>query len=267
MKKVLFIIAMLATTPALALNVEKSIKEIKEDLSVLQRQMYQGNSKNEAINDGTLEEDFRKLVGKVDTLEHKIDNLNSKIDMINKDIDIRISLIENKPIKQAAAPVAHKKEKFVAKVADKAPKTITGDDINSNELKPIVSSDVKVIYKEGMDAINAKSYDLAEQKFNYILTNFSKDKLAGNAQYWIGEVYYAKKDYKNSALAFAKGYQNYKNGNKSADSLLKLGMSMKELSKKEEACAAFTSMKTEFPKAEKRVLDKASSEAKNLECK
>ena len=60
--------------------------------------------------------------------------------------------------------------------------------------------------------------------------------------------------------------KKYKNGNKGADSLFKLGMSMKELGKKAEACAAFVSMPKEFPKAETTLTEKAKKQASELKC-
>lgn len=48
---------------------------------------------------------------------------------------------------------------------------------------------------------------------------------------------------------------------------MKLGMSMRELKKKTEACVAFTSLPTEFPKAEAALLSRAKSEASKLNCK
>ena len=75
-----------------------------------------------------------------------------------------------------------------------------------------------------------------------------------------------RKDFAKAAVAFAKGYEKYK-GPKGPDSLLKLGMSMRELKKKTEACVAFMSLPTEFPKAEAALLSRAKSEASKLNCK
>ena len=86
-------------------------------------------------------------------------------------------------------------------------------------------------------------------------------------RYWLGETFYARKEYDKAAVAFAKGYQQYHSNAKAADSLLKLGMSMQGLKKTKEACAAFTSLYKEFPKAAKNLKDKASAEAKKLKCK
>ena len=158
------------------------------------------------------------------------------------------------------------KEKFAAPVAKDAPKSIVGDSIKGDDLKPLKGFDVKGIYQEGLEALKAGNDKLAEEKFNTILSRFPEDNLAGNAQYWLGEVYYGRKHFAKAAVAFAKGYEKYK-GPKGPDSLLKLGMSMRELKKKTEACVAFTSLPTEFPKAEAALLSRAKSEAAKLNCK
>ena len=157
-------------------------------------------------------------------------------------------------------------EKFAAPVAKDAPKSIVGDSIKGDDLKPLKGFDVKGIYQEGLEALKAGNDKLAEEKFNTILSKFPEDSLAGNAQYWLGEVYYGRKDFAKAAVAFAKGYEKYK-GPKGPDSLLKLGMSMRELKKKTEACVAFMSLPTEFPKAEAALLSRAKSEASKLNCK
>ncbi len=76
-----------------------------------------------------------------------------------------------------------------------------------------------------------------------------------------------REDYERSAVAFANCYENYKTGAKGDGCLLKLGISMKNIKKTEEACIAFKSLKDEFPKANKSLLDRADNEAKKLKCK
>ncbi len=91
--------------------------------------------------------------------------------------------------------------------------------------------------------------------------------MASNAQYWLGEVYYKDGNYAKAAVAFGKGYENYKNGNKGADSLYKLGLSMSMLGKDPEACAALKNVAVEFPKADAELKNKAKSQAQKLGCK
>ena len=70
------------------------------------------------------------------------------------------------------------------------------------------------------------------------IQRYPNDSLAGNAQYWLGETYYVRKDYNNAAAVFAEGYQKYPKGGKAADNLLKLGMALGQLGQKTDACRA-----------------------------
>ena len=63
----------------------------------------------------------------------------------------------------------------------------------------------------------------AERSFKAYLQANPKGALAGNAQYWLGESYYARRDYQNAMTAFAEGYKTYKTSPKGPDNLLKLG--------------------------------------------
>lgn len=255
---------------------EEELAQLREDVTFLQRQVYNDNnssashltsSKNVSVQMGQFDELLRQVIGRTDELEHRIKKLNERLDMMNKDVDVRFKLLEGKPISGGGMSDLSEKAKFAAPVASDAPKSIVGDSIKGDDLKPLKGFDVKGIYQEGLEALKGGNDKLAEEKFNTILSRFQSDALAGNAQYWLGEVYYGRKDFTKAAVAFAKGYEKYKSGPKGADSLLKLGMSMRELKKIPEACAAFTSLAKEFPKAEKSLLDKAKTEAVKLKCK
>lgn len=245
----------------------QELSDVREDLKILQRQMYNDGGSDLVVTVGQLDELIRSTAGRLDELDHKIKQLDEKIDLINKDIDVRMKLLEGKKITGSGGGTVDNSSKFAAPVAQNAPQSIVGGSISNGDLKPIRKPTAAEIYQQGLEALKASDFAAAEENFNTVLNKYSKDKLAGNAQYWLGETYYARKDYSRAAVAFAKGYQGYKNSPKGADSLLKLGMSMQELGKKEEACAAFLSLKTEFPKAEKTLQNKATERAKNLGCK
>ena len=254
---------------------QTEIDQLKEDVQVLQRQLYRNqNGETEqaptnVVKWGQFDEDLRMMVGKLDEIEYKIKTINERIDMMNKDFDIRFKMLEGKPLSGVglgSASFADTK-KYAPKVAEGAPSSIVGAAIAKGDDLPVVKTkSADEIYKQAMQDLNAGKNDLAAQQFTSLMTKFPEHKLAANAQYWLGEAYYAKKDYAKAAVAFGKGLEKYKDGNKGADSLLKLGMSMRELGKKEEACMAFKSLATEFPKAEESVKQKATDFAKALEC-
>ncbi len=248
---------------------QQELEDIREDIKILQRRSYNNEDKGEAVVQvSRLDEQVRSTSGKLDELEYKIKQLDEKIDMINKDIDVRIKMLEGKKIDSSvSANIPDNTPKFSAPVAVDAPQSIVGGSISGGDLRPAIGDSAPEIYQVGLEALKANQYAEAEKAFTKVVTRFSEDRLAGNAQYWLGETFYARQEYDKAAIAFAKGYQQYHSNAKAADSLLKLGMSMKALKKNKEACAAFVSLPTEFPAAEKNIKDKAAAEKKNLGCK
>lgn len=248
---------------------QQELDDIREDIKILQRRAYNNEDKGDTVVQvSRLDEQVRSTSGKLDELEYKIKQLDEKIDMINKDIDVRMKLLEGKKIDSSvSADVPDNTPKFAAPVATEAPQSIVGGSISGGDLQPAKGDTAPEIYQSGLEALKANQYAEAEKAFTKVVTRFPNDKLAGNAQYWLGETFYARQEYDKAAITFAKGYQQYHDNAKAADSLLKLGMSMKALKKNKEACAAFVSLPTEFPKAEKIVKDKAAAEKKNLGCK
>lgn len=256
---------------------EAEVEALREDVKVLQREAYRAKNDNAlapgspadaALKIGELDENVRQLNGRIDELDYKVKSLDERLTMINRDIDVRIKMLEGAPISAAAAGgagIAAPKEKFGVPVAKNAPKSIVGDNIAaSNDLPDIKTKSASELYQSGLDALKNNNYNDAERYFDSVLRRFPKDKLAANAQYWLGEVYYGRKEYKEAAKAFGDGLKNYKDGAKGADSLLKLGMTFAMMDDAKSACTAFTSLKTEFPKASEEIKVRAAQEAAKL---
>ena len=100
----------------------------------------------------------------------------------------------------------------------------------------------QTLYQQGYGALLQKDYAGAEGAFRELVNAYPNDPLAGNAQYWIGETYYVRGQYKNAADAFLKGYKKYKSSEKAPDTLLKLGMALAELGQKDAACSTFNEL-------------------------
>src|SRR5215813_4668731 len=65
----------------------------------------------------------------------------------------------------------------------------------------------------------------ARELFQDFLGRYPKDELAANAQYWLGETYYAEKKWNDAIVEFQKVIKDYKGSDKAPDALLKIGMS------------------------------------------
>lgn len=278
MKKHLLFLASLFLFPPLSANavsdnaLQRQIDQVKEDLKIMQRQLARGgsigSSQDVVVQVSQMDETLRQAVGRMDMIEHQLKTLDEKLNMINKDIDVRIKMIEGKPIEGGGMSAQSAPKKFDAPVAQGAPASVVGGAISKGEdLPEVKTKSAEQIYQEGLDAINSGNNDEAADRFTAVLTKFPDHKLAANAQYWLGESYYGKKDYAKAAVAFAKGYEKYKDGNKGADNILKLGLSMQMLGKNDEACTAFVNLPKEFPKAADNLKVRAEKAAVELGCK
>ena len=315
---------LLAALPARAnSDMQKEIDDLREDLMVLQRQIYRGagssseSAKSAAVTQdqaaagnvqvkiGEYDEVIRKVNGRMDTLEYQVKQLESKLDKINRDMEIRFKILEGRPVPaNLSAPAPTIPATYEAKIASGASKAVTGDGIQGDDLAPIAGSNVAApknvetsnnvdgapqpliaddtdakpvvtsqpksadeIYANGMEALNGGLYDEAEMAFQQILTQYPNDKLAGNAQYWIGEVYFKQGNYNKAKVAFKNGYEKYHNGNKAPDSLFKLGLTFKANKENKNACIVLSSFGVEFPKANADLAKRVKTEATKLGCK
>jgi len=121
-------------------------------------------------------------------------------------------------------------------------------------------------YNHAFGLLRQADYPGAEQALRSFVQRYPNDPLAGNAQYWLGETYYVRKDYNNAAAAFADGYRKYPQGGKGPDSLLKLGMSLSEIGQKKDACLTWSQLDKEYPKASANIAERARAERQRLEC-
>jgi tol-pal system protein YbgF len=127
-------------------------------------------------------------------------------------------------------------------------------------------SEATALYQEAYGALLGENYAAAEAAFRQFLARYPNDKLAANAQYWLGETYFARGDYKGAAHAYLKGYKNHASNDKAPDALLKLAMSLAALGQKQEACSTFGELDAKYPKAPEAVREQAKAERARAGC-
>ncbi len=124
----------------------------------------------------------------------------------------------------------------------------------------------KQLYEKAYGYLMQRDYGAAQGAFEEFLNRYPKDSLAGNAQYWLGEAYFVRGEYKAAAGAFLKGYKDYAGNARAADSLLKLAMSLDRLGQKDGACSSYSELSTRFPDAPDNVKMRAKSERQRIGC-
>ena len=121
-------------------------------------------------------------------------------------------------------------------------------------------------YNAAFGLLRQADYPAAEEALRSFIQHHPDNPLAGNAQYWLGESFYARGQYTEAAAAFADGYKRYPKGAKAPDELLKLGMSLARADQKHNACIALMQLDRDFPHPGSAVRDRAAQEKKRLGC-
>ena len=121
-------------------------------------------------------------------------------------------------------------------------------------------------YDRAYGMILSGDYRGAEIEFRGFLDAYPDHRLAGNAQYWVGESLYARRDFRAAADAFLKSYTAYPDGRKAPDSLLKLGLSLSGLKEPRAACATYSELLTKYPNAPRTIRKRARAEQKRGQC-
>jgi tol-pal system protein YbgF len=86
------------------------------------------------------------------------------------------------------------------------------------------------------------------------LKTYPRNDYADNAQYWLGEAYYAQKDYQHALVEFRATIETYPRGNKVPDALLKVGYCYQALGQTEKARAVLEQVVNLYPKTEPAAL-------------
>jgi tol-pal system protein YbgF len=111
-----------------------------------------------------------------------------------------------------------------------------------------------------------KDYASAEQNLKAFIASHPRDKLAGEAQFWIGESLFQRQSYREAADAFVVMTKKYEHSTKAPDALLRLGQSLAALREKDLACATFGEVGRKYPRASQSVKQTIERELKRVKC-
>jgi tol-pal system protein YbgF len=183
-----------------------------------------------------LQQSITLLTGQIEQLQYRNQQLQQQLEKMQADYEFRLDQMEKgrgggapRPGgAQAAAP---------APAAPAAPPPAAAANAAGDQM-----------YHDAMKKLQDGDNAGAERGFKAFLQSHPKHALAGNAQYWLGESYYARRDYQNAMTAFAEGYKTYKTSPKGPDNLLKLGITLAVLGRKADACQVFAKFSQDYPR-------------------
>jgi len=105
----------------------------------------------------------------------------------------------------------------------------------------------QTLYQNALRDFTSGNYDLSRQEFSDYIKNFPSDDLAGNAQFYLGEIDYAQNNFKGAVSAYNVVLQNYPQSFKLGASLLKRAYAELELGQKTAAIRDLREVERRFP--------------------
>ncbi|OHC76517.1 MAG: tol-pal system protein YbgF, partial [Rhodospirillales bacterium RIFCSPLOWO2_02_FULL_58_16] len=239
------------------------------------------------------EEELRAVTGKIEDLSYKIDQVGRRLDKMVGDVDYRLGSLEKSRGTPAAQDEAAQNDAAQASAPPKVSAAPTPPSVQTGEApgtlgasggkaappaaeksqqsastgKSMPKGTPQERYDRAFDLLRQSKYDDAAAALREFLETGGDDPLAGNANYWLGETYYVREDFRTAAQVFIEGYQKYPKSAKASDTLLKLGMSLAKIDKKNEACTTFAKLLSDFPKMSDALGKRVAKERQANGCK
>ena len=196
-----------------------TVKSLNSTMSGLQKSV-QDVQANSGTRLDTMSTQVQGLSDNLEEIKSRLGKLNQQlVDLQNsvQSIDARLAGGNPSGAPSGAAPSA----KPAADAGSPAPSGPSG---------PPVSADT--LYTNGLRDIQTAKYELARSEFQDYLKYYGETELASNAQFYLGEIAYAQRQYDQAATEYEKVLTRYPKSFKLAPARLKRGMALLELNQK-----------------------------------
>ena len=253
-------------------RIEKNISDLQKGrFEEVEKSLSTGYISRNESRLGDFETKLRTNFGLFEESNNKINNVEEKLNLIDKDFQSRISKIE-KRIEALKKNEASNKKSFIQKIQEspvskRVEKSIKNEKKSetTDNVTNLSEEEIKKKYENAIKLLWANKYEKAEDELLQ-LKQLNPDDLMPNIQYWLGEVYYANKNFQQAVIEFGEGFANFPDSIKGPDNLLKLGLSFSNMNQKNEACSAFYELEVKYKNSPKNVLERSQEERKKLNC-
>lgn len=242
----------------------KEVEELKKSVSALGSEI-RGIKAESAANTEKLRQEFAFLKGNVEEAQHSGKQVDESLRSIEESfnaVNERLSTLER------TAQETEKKAEALRLSMQAAEEKLNSLDSRSQEAsaqsepeKQPQQTEPEALYFSGYQETIAKNYPKASEIFSKFLEEFPKHKLADHAQYWLGEIHYAKGEWEKAILEFNKVIEAYPSGDKVPAATLKQGFSFEKLGAMKESKVLLQRVVDRFPKSPEAGIAKKRLEA------
>lgn len=137
---------------------------------------------------------------------------------------------------------------------------------NGTVIASIAPNSPKEEFDVALGYYKDKQYEAAEKGFTAFMAKNPKSRLNADATYYLGETYAQRGRQREAAEQYLKISTDYAQSARAPEAMLRLGVSLKALGAKEQACSAFSEIGRKYPAAPAYVKTGAEREAKRAQC-
>lgn len=229
-----------------------------------------------------LEEQVRQLRGRVEELNFIMLELQEQLRRTQEDNEFRFQQLEEQDQSNAAPAIKPLTgETETAAIENETPLEdpqgtqslgsiqfdADGNAINASiNTAPEQNATGAADYDGAYSAFISGDFIAAEKGFQGFIDQEPNDPLIANAHYWLGESILAQGRYNDAAEVFLEANRQFPEGAKAPEALIKLGVALTALDKRDIACAVFEQFGARYPDADTNLQNNLDRERQRASC-
>jgi len=252
MTRLLPLLALLGLWPALpAFGVSKEMVQLQTQVQALQDQMarmQQSFDERMGVMKNLIEQttdNMNRVTGAVNNLQKTLSQQNSdiggKVDQVSTQVQALHDSLDE--LRARLNKLNTQLDQFTAQQQN-LPAQMPGANPAAAQAPP-----PDVLYNNGLRDYNSGRYDIASQEFGDYLKYYPSTDLAGNAQFYLGEIAYRQGNFQGAIQAYDTVLQQYPGGNKAAAAQLKKGFALLELGQPDAGVRELNSLIARYPRS------------------
>jgi len=182
--------------------------------------------------------------GQVQSLNDSVDEMKSRLAKLDKqlqDIQAQLQNVQSPPAGDATtASGAQQPSRPRADGAAAADRDAQAP--ASGQAPPLEDT-----YQSGLRDYNAAHYDVAAQEFGDVVHYYPTDDLAGNAQFYLGEIDYRRQKYKEAIKSYNAVLEDFSGSPKAPAAQLRKGLALIQLNQKDSGVHELRSLIQRYP--------------------
>jgi tol-pal system protein YbgF len=181
--------------------------------------------------------------GQVQSLNDSVDEMKSRIGKLDKqlqDIQAQLQTIQSQPAGGGTPQPGQPLPGSGAVDPNQPP----APDAGQAQAPPL-----KETYQSALRDYNAAHYDVATSEFGDVLHYYPHDDLAGNAQFYLGEIAYKQQKFREAIKAYNSVLEDFPGNPKSPAAQLRKGLALIQINQKDSGVHELRSLIQRYPQS------------------